>query len=261
MSKFNSFAVVILFAVVSGCSMESRVNFQEEAGFLVAVESYISNVEDRDICTNLDDIAVLNELATKEGKKDLLKVINVEGLFFKALAKNMDVVAAMDNIEALQKTKIGEECYKDKATGKTICKDIMEDIDSSQVVISEYLKAIFGDCMANQARFATLTDVLTGLYSKHADILRGAVENASLPQAFEKFNDYASCFQEVDQYMLVKAAPFFKNLDINMTLEAASESLQPVLDEAPECFVNLFEDDEDGKGYPIPAAAVKSTNK
>lgn len=226
MKIINLFVIVMTFTLISGCSMESRVEYQE--GFLGAVKAYVASVEDSNICANIDNIGLLNELAVQEGKTDLLRLLNIEGLFFKALAKNIDVVAAMENIQALETTKIVKFC---DAAG--VCREVVKR-DNSQVVLAEYLKAIFGDCM-DQTRFATLIDVFTGLYSKHAELIRGAVQNETLPQVFQEFDGYASCFEEIDNFAINTVAPFFRNLDIWLTVEEAGTELEPVLAKIPEC--------------------------
>ncbi len=238
MNKIKISFLVIIFSFIAGCSMESRVGFQDEEGFLAAVQSYISSAENQDICTNLDQLARINELAVQEGKTDLLRVINTEGIFFNALTKNLDVERAITEIEALEKTTVKKQCYYN-SDGTMACKEV-EVIDNSQNVIASYLAAIFGDCMADQARFAAFIDVTANLYLKHTDIIHSAIQNESLPKVFEKFPDYASCFESVDEYMKNTVAPALKKIDISLTLEAAGEQLEPVFAGVPECIGTLF---------------------
>lgn len=236
MNKIKISFLVIILVFVAGCA-KSRVAFQDEEGFISAVQSYMTSAENQDICTNLDQLTKINELAVQEGKTDLLRVINTEGIFFNALAKNLDVERAITEIEALEKTTVEKECAYD-ATGVMVCKEL-EKIDNSQNVIASYL-AIFGDCMANQARFAAFIDVTANLYLKHTDIIHSAIQNESLPKVFEKFPDYASCFESVDEYMKNTVAPALKKIDISLTLEAAGEQLEPVFGGVPECIDGLF---------------------
>lgn len=234
MNKIKVYFLVTIFAFTAGCSMEGRVDFKDEESFLATVQSYISSAENQDVCTNLDQLGLLNKLAEQEGKTDLLKVLNLEGIFFKALAKNLNVVAAMENIDALEKTTVEKECAYD-AAGVMVCKDL-EVTDNSQNVIASYLAAIFdANCMADQARFAAFIEVTANLYLKHTDVIHGAIQNESLPKVFEKFSDYASCFEAVDEYMKNTVAPALKKIDISLTLEAAGEQLEPVFSGVPEC--------------------------
>ncbi|MEI6080332.1 MAG: hypothetical protein WCQ53_06835 [bacterium] len=230
--------------LASGSLDSGAVTSCGEGKFDELLVKYIDTAKEETVCGNLDQVASLQSVAEQEGKTLILENVNLAAIFFAAVAQNLDVEQAQQNIKDLLAATGDSKLVKAAAPKKKQFKDFS---------IAVMFKTVLNDDCMTQARFETLISLFEQLYSTHGSILRATAKNTSLQgllgyntnddgtQGSSVFDDYMQCFSSSDSFFVDTFAPFLKSIDIQKTgTEVVAEYKTTVRPKIPDCFRKLI---------------------
>lgn len=250
--KILKIMTVYLFlgSFLAGCSSSLSFKSEEPDDLLVSIANFPETLNGN-FCEDLDTLADIYERATLAGIDP--KILNLDIPFLESVLRNFDFEAAAGRYNAVQEkyTKVpadGKISGKTKKDGSTTVKT------RTEASVSEFLSAALGDCIMQEGRIDTLVDVLFDIiYAKYSSLPLALLSNTGFPGLIgieaESFNNYDSCFREIDTFVLNDLKFFTKNTNYDQPISAFLEGFEVLSGSVPECFMSLIgggDDDDEG---------------
>jgi hypothetical protein len=258
-------AMIFTFFTISGCVDKSRSLAGDSSGDICTAEAkfdsqlqeYIEKSKQLDFCGNLDKIVALKATAEAEGKTVILSAVNLPALFFAAMAKNIDMVTGLRNLEQL----FGGGAAKQQKRAMAKVAAVAAKAAAEDISLAELFKAALNqDCMT-QERFKAFIGLLEHMYGTGSDLLGSAASNMTIREllgverdaagnvAGYVFDGYAQCFKDSDEFIRGTALPFLKAVDLEKPITDYAEAFeQYIRPKMPDCFAEIV---------GIPTAAEK----